>query len=531
MKRLICFVLCGIITMGLCSCKQDSNNSNIHQGTASDQQNTRETINLLYKSTDTLNPYTAITSENKKITTLIFDPLIKVDNNFEAHYYLAQSVEIVDKVCTVTLREAYFTDGTAVTSADVVYSYNQCISSQNEYAANFYEVSSVEAPDNKTVVFNLTQCDEYFINLLEFPIVKRDSCGNTDTDGMEILPIGCGRYYVSEDKKSLNINTSYYGKGGQIHRITLTNAPDEAAATHYVEVGATHIYYTDADDGNIIRMSAKKTEVNLNRLVYIGINSSYGSLKTKEMRYAISSALDRAAICKSAYYNNATAATGFFSPYFTPTQPVQTLLDKPNTEITVENLGKIGYNDLNGNGYYANFSGNNPTFTLLVNTESTSRMRVAELIKSQCAAAGIEISVISVPYDQYVAMLEANSFQLYLGEIRILNNMDLTQLVVSGGTAAYGVGLESVTEQVDAEAQDAASDAEQAVTLNSASMLESYHKGVGNLSDISSALLAEMPQIPICYRNGLLFYSSDITSDVVATANDIYFSIENYSFN
>ena len=130
-------------------------------------------------------------------------------------------------------------------------------------------------------------------------------------------------------------------------------------------------------------MSGKKTEVNLNRLIYIGINSSYGSLQSKEMRYAISSALDRNAICQTAYYNNAIAAKGFFNPYFEATAAVQTIESKPNSKITVENLSKIGYNNMNSSGYYANSSGNNPVFTLLVNSENSSRVIAANLIAQQ----------------------------------------------------------------------------------------------------------------------------------------------------
>jgi predicted AAA+ superfamily ATPase len=59
-------------------------------------------------------------------------------------------------------------------------------------------------------------------------------------------------------------------------------------------------------------------------------------LKIGEIRYAISSAIDRIGICKTAYYNNAVAATGFFNPAFSPTSAVQTLKNVSDFEIAIE---------------------------------------------------------------------------------------------------------------------------------------------------------------------------------------------------
>lgn len=537
MKRIICVLLAAVLIFGFCGCKKEEEKGSI---TASDSQvltpNAQE-INLLCSYSDSFNPYTALTDANRRIGALLFDSLVKVDNDFTAQYCLAESVTAEGKVYTVKLKSARFTDGSAVTAADVVYSYNVAKASQGKYASKLYEVSSVTAKNSETVEFTLSVNDAYFENLLDFPIMKSESAGVTNTDGVEITPIGCGRYILSEDKKSLALNTDYHGKKGSVTKINLINAPDSDSVAHYVEVGATQLYYTNADDGNIVRMSGKRTEVNLNRLIYIGINETYGSLATKQMRYAISSALDRAAICRTAYFNNAVSATGFFNPSFSATAPVQTIKEKPDTQITVENLAKIGYNSMNAEGYYANASGNNPQFSLLVNSENASAVAAARLISQQCAAAGIEINVVERTLEQYKQQLASNSFQLYIGEIEVLGNMDLSQLVVEGGAAAYGVVSEGTVSEQTTEGEDNADEAQaqtakpQTVKTSAALMVERYHAGECDISDLASTLLTEMTQIPVCYRNGVLFYSTDITGGVKATMGDIYFSIEEYTFN
>ena len=478
---------------------------------------------MLYSYTDSLNPYTAKTNSNREISALLYDSLVKTDNNFEPIFVLAQSVETTEKVCTVILKNATFTDGSTVTAEDVVYSYNTAKSTAR-YSPQFYEVVSVATRDAKTVVFTLSQNDPYFVNLLTFPILKSGTSGAHDSDGKEIAPIGCGRYKIADDGTRLERNENYYGKKGAIKVVKLINSPDSASTSHYVEVGATDMYYTA--NGDIVRMSGKKTEVNLNRMVYIGVNDSYGSLATREMRYAISSALNRAEICQTAYYNNAQSATGFLNPKFAPAKSLQTIEDKPNSKITVENLSKIGYNNMNSNGYYANTSGNNPVFTLLVNSENSSRVAAANMIAAQCKAAGIQINVVQCTYAQYVERLSSGSFQLYLGEIQLLDNMDMTQLVIPGGTAAYGVSDKTAPQSEGAEAAEPV----EPQTSPCKSILDSYHTSQCGIGDVAATLLAEMPQIPVCYLEGVLFYNSDIKGGVEASSSDIYLNLENYEF-
>lgn len=524
MRKIFCVlvVLCMLLGTGCNNTTMDYSSSDTAVIEPPTQLEKTKVMSLLYSYSDSFNPYVAKTTANREISTLLYDSLVKTDNQFNVKYVLAKSVEITEKVCTVSLCDATFTDGTAVTADDVVYSYNLAKGCAR-YTHNFYEVASVAALNPRTVVFNLTQHDPYFINLLTFPIIKSGTSGMTDGDGKEVHPIGCGRYFISTDGTSLDINKNYYGKIGSIEKINLINSPDAASTTNYVEIGATAMYYTDS--GDIVRMSGKKTEVNLNRLIYIGVNDSYGSLATHEMRYAISSALDREEICRTAYFNNAVPAQGFFNPSFEPTQAHQTIENKPSLKITVENLAKIGYNNLNASGFYANSSGNNPVFSLLVNSENDSRVAAANVIVQQCKAAGIQINVVTCTYAQYLERLASGNFQLYLGEIQLLNNMDFTQLVIAGGSAAYGVSnLSDAVQSENTIEQPIVQDAPCKV------ILDSYHAGQCSISDVAGTLLTEMPQIPICYLNGILFYSSDIVGDVRASSSDIYLEFENYQF-
>ena len=146
--------LCVAAAFSGCKKSADNSSSNSDGQTVSVSDADSKTINLLYSYTDTFDPYTAKNDKNIRLASLLYDPLIKTDNNFNAVNVLAQSVDTENNVCTVKLRDAVFTDGSAVTSADVIYSYNLA-KNNPAYSYNFYEVKSAEAVDSKTVRFTL----------------------------------------------------------------------------------------------------------------------------------------------------------------------------------------------------------------------------------------------------------------------------------------------------------------------------------------------------------------------------------------
>ena len=517
MRKAICICLCLVMCLSLVCCKSGSKitSSDIENAEVSTQKN--EEISLLYSSADSLNPYTSAAKHNREVSHLLYDSLIVCDGDFNPVYKLASKASLEGNVCTVKLRTAYFSDGSPVTAEDVLYSYNIAKKSDTVYAAELYEVASVSASGSE-IVFTLKNHDDYFLNLLDFPIIKASSDGKKNSDGVEIAPIGAGRYYMADDTSTLLRHNNYYGEIGAVSKIKLIDAPDDISATHYVEIGAADIYYADEALGNVVRMSGKRADVNTNNFVYIGINSAYGQLSNSLLRYAISSAINRTEICHSAYFDNATPASGYFNPGIKETSAVQTLKTVSDTQISVENLSKLGYNKMK-DGYYCNDSGNHITLTLLVNSDNLSRVAAAKLIASECKQCGIEINVIERSYPEYISLLSSGGFQLYLGEIKVLNNMDLESLVVSGGSAAYGVSAGVVDENTGTAGNTVCGD-----------MVYKYKKGECTLTDLAGAFLTEMPQIPVCYRKGMLFYTSRIKNKAKPSCSDIFFSFENYIF-
>lgn len=532
MKRIIslCLSLCLIFTLSSCKSSTTKNPADKNESqTASASGKMR----LLYSASDTFNPYTAETDQNRRLCTLLFDSLTRLNNDFETVNLLAESIEINDKTCTVKLKNATFTDGTPVTADDVVYSYNVAKNSATDYGYQLYEVVSVSAADSKTVVFSLSRYDRYFDRLIDFPIFKSGSDTLTDIDGKPITPIGSGRYTLNLEKQKLKANKSHINGKLNIKEIFLINAPDSEAISHYVEIGATDLYYTDIPDANIIRMSGKKSTINLGNMVYIGINHTYGQLSSATLRHAISSALNRTDICKDAYHNNAVAATGFYNSAIKELQSVQNLQTTASDQISIENLEEIGYNNLDSEGIRVNSSGNQLKFTLIVNKENPTRMAAAKLIAEQLLAVGIKITVLEYTFEQYTEALNSGNFQLYLGEIKTLANGDLSALATEGGSCAFGVVETDVSAQPE-QSQTETDSAEQTEiqpvkNMSMSDIFDGFFSGTNAITDVAVALQTRLPVIPVCFGSGLLFQGDNLDSTGEASQSDIYFSIGQYT--
>ncbi len=382
--------------------------------------------------------------------------------------------------------------------------------------------------------------------MLDFPIIKSHSDTLKDQDNAALPPVGTGRYIIDTKALTLKANPSYFGGTFTIQTIALVNAPDGESISHHLEIGSVDYYFSDLSDCQLPKMKGSSANASLQNLVYLGINMQNSRLSSPEMRYALSAALNRTQLAQEAFYGYATPAAGPFPGQWESLLAYQTIEKTQNTAQTVANLEKIGYNKKDAEGFY--LSGNNKQlqFTLLVNAENPWRLLAAEQIKTQLAKAGIKINLQTVSFAQYTSRISKGDFELYLGEMRLPNDLDLTQMATSGGSAAFGV-----VDVVPSETEDTASSAttsaptdtsssttssttsneeEKKAALNLAQTIAAYKAGQVTLGDVASAFTSDMPFLPLCFRSGTLVYNATISSTPTPTVTDPYFGIENTTF-
>ena len=543
-KRLLSIMLAFLFFL-LSACGGDTND-NTSSVTSEPTNETLDSISLLYNSSDSLDPYKAESKYNRILGSLLFDPLVKLDEKLQPQKVLAKDITLNGKECIVSLKSIYFTDGSLVTAEDVVFSLKKALESQyTAYKKQLSNVKSYIADGTDKVIITLSKADPYFANLLDFPVMKKDSDTRQDENKIELPPIGSGRYVFDNKEKTLNVNTTYFGGVPTVKLIKLINAPDWEVTKYNLEVNNVDVFYTDLSDGVVPPMSGTVQNVNLNNLVYLGVNLSNRHVSKYQLRYAIANAIDRSDICNDAYYNYAKPAKGLFTSVWEDAGNLQNLPEKSDLENVVANLEEIGYNSKDAEGFFTDADKKTIKFKLIVSDGNEQRVKCARILVEQLNELGFKTELSVLEWNKYIEALNYGNYDFYLAEVKINNNMDVSELITSNGSLSYGIpnyvatpetakpesSAPSNTQDNKNETEDNKEEIKSEFSGSSVPLIDSAVKSFYNeklsLFDIINAFNAEMPIIPICHRYGLTVYNTEISVTEMSTVSDIYFGINN----
>ena len=175
-------------------------------------------VNVLYwQAPSILNPYLSGGTKDLEASSLILDPLIKFNQNGEMIPALAESVPTVAnggfsadfKTITYKLKPGLrWSDGSPVTSSDVVFSYEYCTGVKGcAKSATFTPVDKVVATDNLTVRITFKAAKPYPYDVFggaTTPIIQRaqfkDCLGDKAPSCTKenFNPVGTGPFMVKE---------------------------------------------------------------------------------------------------------------------------------------------------------------------------------------------------------------------------------------------------------------------------------------------------------------------------------------------
>lgn len=455
-------------------------------------------FSLPYSRSDSLDPFKMTSRVNRELGGLLYEGLTTLDESMHAQNALAESVQVTDTVVTATLREdAVFSDGSSVTAADVVSSF-EAAKSCDAYAALLGGVESAKADKTlpRVVTFTLKARDPYAAACLSFPVVR------TAPDG---TVLGSGPY-VFENTPRLTANP--YAPAGAITEIRLLDLVDDESLAKGLELGNITYFFSNLSDGVLPRVNSATAAVPMTCLVFLGVNAAHSPLSDSGVRMAISQAIDRTRIAEGAFAGYAQAAGTTLPPSFVAQETITSLAAGADKDAAKQALAARGY----ATPDTAVTTAGRPTakpktlsLTLLVNGDNGFKSAMAMLVKDQLEAVGITVSVESKSFSDYQAAVKRGSYDLYIGEVRLCENMDLSPLLTKGGAAAYGVPSDSPA----------------------VSGYAAFRAGSVSLGDFTATFAAELPYIPVCWRSGMAAYNRALTK-VSPTAYQVYAGLPNW---
>ncbi len=530
-KSLVLLLVCLSL---LVSCGDSSSGTSSGEGSTSGAQGSQTPITLAYTATDSLNPYLAKTKTNQELSRLLYDGLMILDSSMTARPRLAQTVENKGTTVTVTLKSTVFSDGSPVTAQDVISSYQAAMKGEYlSYAQDFRGVKQVTQNQKGQVVFELEYEDPYFANFLDFPIYKQGSDDQQNKDNKDLPPVGSGRYVFHEEKGVywLTANPNWWGGAMATQTINLLNLPDDDAIHHAVQVGTVQWYYSDLQKGNLPGgLTTVSRQVPLQNLVYVGCNMNSGAVSRREVRLAISYAMSRKQIAETAFFGAAIAAKGMYPAGLESVSGLQTLEDQSNKQMALSWLEKAGYTTVNEDGFRQKGS-QVLSVRIIYNEENDARVSMAGLLATTLKDIGCKVSLEPLSFARYQNSVKYGYYDLYIGEMRIPDNLDLYPFITAGGLVTPNIfesgQPETSTETLPVEndglvdTQDVSGDP----TVAARAALR-YHNGKGSLTEMVSCFNEQLPVIPVCHRTGMLLYANSISGNPAPLADDPFNGIE-----
>ena len=518
-------MLCLAILFSLCGCKDGKSViDSISNLGKQDQPAPKDEIGFTipYLRTDSLDPFSATETMNRYVASLLFDPLYTLNSSFSPVGVIAKDSKLSDNKLTVTIKGGLkFTDGSALTSADVVYSFNRAKES-TAYIALLENIEQASADGIYNIVFTLKAPDSGETANLTFPIIKElsdkkqdeyDSTDDEDNDNSNIsqtkLPIGSGRYtFVSNSEtKYLQYNAQRLGGYTPTYaKIGLADIADTESLQSLFNLQRIDFYCDSFSDGKYAKFSKISSKVELTNFVYIGVNSDSSVLSEPKVRRAIALALDRSVLVSDSFAGCAVATSLPFHPSFYKLKNCTVPTLKNKTDSAVELLESVGYSKIGDTG--ARYSGDKSlNVTLLVNSENDFRRSLARGIQQSLAKIGILVTIREYSYSDYLTAVENESFDLYIGETELSNSFNLSKFFSEDGGLKYGINQKS----------------------KSANTYSDYIGGDAEIQQFIDAFSDDLPFIPIAFRQGIAVKSDNIKTDIVTHPNDGFANINEWT--
>lgn len=524
-KIIALFMIIIVVTFASCNDKTDSSESAAEttstttteqtsssaepttiESTVSPAVKVPETFKLSFSSNDSLNPFASQSHLNQSIAPLIYDSLFTLNGNYQAEPLIAASISTQGENSLVTIKQnIVFSDNTPLTAQDVVYSFELALSSP-AFSKRLAYVESAKAVDEYSINFKINSMCITPENLLDFSIVKIDTAGQGKNIDSALIPTGSGRYSISKTESlavlTLNNNLTRQ-QSPSITSINLVDLSNGSSLLHNLEIGKLNYVFSDLSSGSAARINGISAPIDINNLVYIGVNSRKDViLRSKLMRQAISYAVNREEIVKTAFQTYATPTSFPFNPsYHMMAAELSNEIKHSETEAKNKLLdAKIIKEDSSDRIAVK--------YNLLVPEGNEFKKKAAEQIAENLNAVGIEIQPEYTSYTEYISRIESQDFDLYLGEVKLTNNMSLDPFFVRSNQASYGIN-------------------------SSSSAMGSYYDyldGSKSLNQFLADFHDDFPFIPICFRKGLIAYSRNLSLDFNAVGSNIFYDIENWNF-
>ena len=459
--------------------------ADLSSGTQEEVGTREQTITLPFYPESSLHPVLGSDRVNLTLSPLLYQGLFELDPFFVAQPVLCESYVVSEDGLrwTFTLKTGVaFSDGTPLT-AQIAASALETARTSSRYSSRLSCVTAFGVDEDGRLTATLSRPNTGLPALLDIPVARDNGH----------RPAGTSRYVLAESEMSLRLRDGHPTLPQKIELQPIARQQELAGGLE--PGGVLTLVDTDPTGTDAPGFSGTYHTVDYDTtaLVYLGFNTGRSVFRTAHSRGALSSALDRDGLVSAAFSGHALATTIPIhpaSPLYNESLARQLSSNHSAREL-LEQAGLAGR-----------------TVTLLVSSENTAMVTAAQLIARQLEKAGMQVKVSALGWSDYLSALSARQFDLYLAQVNLTADFDLSRLVGSGGALNYTSWSASRTDALLREFLAAPED-----------------DRVRAAAELCDELAQQCPISPLCFkRSSVLVRSESGLSTLTPTRANVFYS-------
>jgi len=372
-------------------------------------------VMAIENSPTNLDPRIGTDAQSERIAMLLFDSLLRRDEHFNLQPSLAVSWEIPDPLTYIFHLRAgvRFHDGRPLTARDVKWTIDSMRDGtvRSTRSATYQWVSRIDAPDDATVIFHLSQPFAALLwNLSDgaIGVIPYGSGPDFSRD-----PIGSGPFRfqsLQQDKEVVLVrNPDYWDatRRPRIERVRFAVIPDATTRALEMRKGSAHLALT-AFSPDVIATLRDQPSLAIQQSPgtiygYLAFNLRDPVLSDVRVRRAVAYALDRSAIIQYLWRDEVHPANSILPPQSWAFSGDVTRYDHdPARAIRL----------LDEAGYRPGTDGIRLHLTIKTSTEEFPRL-IAAVFQQQLRQVGIELTIRSLEFGTFFSDITNGAFQLY----------------------------------------------------------------------------------------------------------------------
>ena len=131
------------------------------------------------------------------------------------------------------------------------------------------------------------------------------------------------------------------------------------------------------------------------------------------------------------------------------------------------------------------------------------KISLAKKITETLRKAGVDVSLKIIEQDKFTSALSEGDYDIYLGEVKLTEDMSLSSFFTNGQGLSYGIDTSSAAAKAYFD----------------------FKEGKIDITTFAKVFEEAMPFLPICYKKGIAYYSRELRYEGTVSENDIFSNI------